>query len=171
MSIPPLVLMERLNAKIKRMTRKRRRVYDREGRSRKWKSMKAASNELCRKRCWLFVDRQKENLTAADASRAFFRNVKAFDSKEKPTVFDVRYHFPGMEDLPVAESFADHFNASFVMPLTHLYNCITLSQNWPKGWKTEFVTPIPKSTAPSQLEIFKIFLAPYSFRKCMNALY
>ena len=37
---------------------------------------------------------------------------------------------------------------SLAMPLTHLYNCITLSQNWPKGWKTEFVTPIPKSTAP-----------------------
>ena len=194
-----------LNAKIKRMIRKRRRVYDREGRSKKWKIMKAASDELCRKRCRLFVDRQKETLTASDASRAFFRNVKAFDSKEKPTVFDVRDLFPDMEDLPVAESLADHFNAisnefdgisegvvpppgpnsigmlsppevvkrlrefkkpksmvlgdifpavinraaiALAMPLTHLYNCITLSQNWPRGWKTEFVTPIPKSTAP-----------------------
>ena len=73
--------------------------------------MKAASDELCRKRCRLFVDRQKETLTVADASRDFFRNVKAFDSKEKPTVFDVRDLFPGMEDLPLAESLADHFNA------------------------------------------------------------
>ena len=194
-----------LNAKIKRMIKKRRRVYDREGRSKKWKDMKATSDELCRKRCKLYVERQKETLTAADASRAFFRNVKAFDSKEKPTVFDVRDIFPGMEDLPVAESLADHFSAisnefqgipeeavplpgpnsigmlspnevvkklrefkkpksmvvgdifpaivnraaiSLAMPLTHLYNCITLTQEWPQCWKTEFVTPIPKSSAP-----------------------
>ena len=84
-----------LNARIKRMIKKRRKVYDREGRSNKWKNMKAASDALCRKRCKLFVDRQKEVLTAADASRAFFRNVKAFDSKEKPRVFDVRDLFPG----------------------------------------------------------------------------
>ena len=194
-----------MNEKIRRMIRKRRKVYDREGRSRKWKEMKAASDALCRKRCAAFVEKQKETLASSDASRAFFRNVKSFDSKEKPVVFDVREIFPGLDDLPVAEALADHFNAisnefnglpssqvpesvpnslemltpgdvvkrlrefkkpksmvvgdifpalvnraaiPLAMPLTHIYNCISLSQNWPSSWKTEFVTPIPKGTAP-----------------------
>ena len=194
-----------LNQKIKNMIKKRRRVYDREGRSKKWKEMKKASDELCRKRCKAFIDRQKQVRSAANASRAFFRNVKAFDSKEKPVVFDVRDLFPGQEDQPVAESLADHFNAisnefnglqdtvippsapnslamltphdvierlrdfkkpksmvngnifpklvnraapALALPLTHIYNSISLSQSWPDTWKTEFVTPIPKSSMP-----------------------
>ena len=100
-----------LNEKIKRMIRKRRKVYDREGRSKKWKEMKKASDELCRKRCRAFVDRQRENLTAADASRTFFKNIKSLDSKKKPTIFDVRDLFPGVGDMPVAEKLANHFNS------------------------------------------------------------
>ena len=194
-----------MNDRIKRMIKKRRRVYDREGRSKKWKDMKTASDELCRKRCQFYVNKQKETLTAPDASRAFFRNVKAFDSKEKPRIFDVRDLYPGGKDEEVAESLADHFtditnefdgldpslvpgpvpNAitmltphdvikrlrefkkpksmvsgdifpvlvnraaiDLAMPLTHIYNCITLSQEWPTDWKTEFVTPIPKGSLP-----------------------
>lgn len=37
---------------------------------------------------------------------------------------------------------------ALAMPLTHIYNCISLSQEWLEGWKTEYVTPIPKGTAP-----------------------
>ena len=36
----------------------RRRVYDKQGRSKKWKAMKAASDDLCRTRCRIFVNRQ-----------------------------------------------------------------------------------------------------------------
>ena len=66
-----------LNQKIKKMIKKGRKVYDKEGRLAKWKAMTAKSNALCRKRCQAFVERQKEVLLAADASRAFFRNDKA----------------------------------------------------------------------------------------------
>lgn len=31
-----------------------------------------------------------------------------------------------------------------VKPITVIYNCITLTATWPKAWKTEYVTVIPK---------------------------
>ena len=194
-----------LNSKLKRMFRKRRLIYDREGRSNKWKAMKSESDEICRKRCKAFLDRQKQTMTAPDAARAFFRNVRAFDSKEKPKVFDVRDLFLSMQEKPTAEALADQFNAisnefdgllqdeipppapnslvtlstadvlgrlksfrkpksmvlgdifpclvnrsatSLALPLTHIFNTITLTQSWPDLWKIEYVTPIPKKTMP-----------------------
>lgn len=104
-----------MNDKIKKIIKKRRKVYDKEGRSAKWKKMKAESNALCRKRCQAFVNKQKLRLQAqaADASRTFFRNVLAFESKEKTAaIFDVRDLYPGQEDRQVAQALLlIHLNA------------------------------------------------------------
>ena len=81
------------NSDVKRRILKRRRVYDRQGRSRKWKKMKAETDKICRNLCSSYIERQKSVLTAPDASRAFYRNVKAFSSKEKPPIFDVKDFF------------------------------------------------------------------------------
>ena len=45
------------------------------------------------------MQRQKTILTAPDASRSFFKNVKACKSKEKPREFDVRELYEGKSDL------------------------------------------------------------------------
>ena len=37
------------------------------------------------------------------------------------------------------------------IPLTDIYNCITESKKWPRCWKVEFVTIIPKKTNPESL--------------------
>ena len=37
------------------------------------------------------------------------------------------------------------------IPLTDIYNCITDSREWPKCWKVEFVTVIPKKNNPESL--------------------
>ena len=96
---------------LKKKIGKRRRVYDKQGRSRKWKSMKSETDLICRKLCGAYIERQKKILTAPDAARAFYRNVKAFNSKEKTPMFDVRDIFPGQEDQSVAEKLAEHFTA------------------------------------------------------------
>ena len=42
--------------------------------------------------------------------------------------------------------------ADFIaIPLTDIYNCITVSRNWPVCWKREYVTIIPKKTNPEGL--------------------
>lgn len=45
-----------------------------------------------------------------DARRNFFRNVKAFKSKDRPQPFDVRSLLPGKTDQEVADSLAVFFN-------------------------------------------------------------
>ena len=66
--------------------------------------------KLVKKRAKNYWDHQKRDLLKADASRVFFKNVKAYSSKEKPAQFDVRSLLPGKTDQEVAESLADHFN-------------------------------------------------------------
>ena len=39
----------------------------------------------------------------------------------------------------------------FAIPLTAIYNDITVSGEWPTTWKKEFVTVIPKGKTPSNL--------------------
>ena len=99
------------NSYIKKRIGKRRKVYDKQGRSRKWKKMKSDTDKICRNLCKNYIEKQKKILTAPDASRAFYRNVKTFKSKEKPPIFDVKDLYPECDDLPIAEKLADHFNA------------------------------------------------------------
>ena len=63
---------------------------------------------------------KKEQLTAVDANRSFFRLVKAFNTPEKPQTFDVRSLQPGATDCAVAEELANFFNriSSEFEPLT-----------------------------------------------------
>ena len=39
----------------------------------------------------------------------------------------------------------------FAIPLTDIYNSITTSGVWPKVWKREFITIIPKKNAPESM--------------------
>ena len=191
--------------KIRRLSRKRRKVYDREGRSPRWKELKKQCKDLYNKRAAVYMEEQKRTLTAPDASRAFLKNVRAYQSKEKPQQFDVRDLYPELADGDIATELAEHFNSiscefdgldptripniepgylpylsipdvvarvlkfrkpkskvkgdifpnlvnrvapSLSIPLTHIFNAITISHEWPALWKVEYVTPIPKKGSP-----------------------
>ena len=199
-SDPPWV-----NNRIRKLSRKRRKVYDREGRSDRWKVLKKQCRDLYNKRAAVYMEEQKKTLTAPDASRAFFKNVRAYQSKEKPQQFDVRDLYPDSTDETIANNLAEHFNAissefdgldasripiagpgflpflsilevatrvtkfrkpkstvrgdifpglvnrvapSLAIPLTHIFNAITITHEWPALWKMEYVTPIPKKGTP-----------------------
>ena len=199
-SDPPWV-----NDRIRKLSKKRRRIYDKEGRSQRWKALKKACRDLYNKRASVYMEEQKKVLTAPDASRAFFKNVKAYQSREKPPQFDIRDLYPQENDDSIALKLADHFNAissefeglrpgevpeaergwlpflsivevaarlrkfrkpksmvkgdifpslvnrvapSLAIPLTHIFNSITTTHQWPDLWKIEYVTPIPKKPVP-----------------------
>ena len=99
-----------INPYVKQLIKKRRRVYHREGRSQKWKDLMKKVRKLVRKRASRYWEHQKRGLLQGDASRLFFKNVKAYSSKERPPQFDVRSILPGLSDPEVAEKLADHFN-------------------------------------------------------------
>ena len=101
-----------INAHVRALVRKRRRIYHREGRSLAWKTLMKKVRKLVRKRAGKYWDHQRRNLLQNDAGRAFFKNVKSYNSKEKPPQFDVRTLFdPGLNDSLVAERLADHFGS------------------------------------------------------------
>ena len=100
-----------INPHVKALIRKRRRVYHREGRSSKWKSLMKKVRKLVRKRASRYWEHQKSTLLSPDAGRTFFKNVKSYNCKERPPQFDVRSLFPaGNSDAQIAEKLADHFN-------------------------------------------------------------
>ena len=100
-----------MNARIRKMIKQRRSIYDREGRSKAWRTLKRKSDRLYKKRARKYMETQKRVLTSGDASRSFYKNVKAYQSREKPPNFDVRDLYPGLRDPEVAEELASHFNS------------------------------------------------------------
>ena len=100
-----------INPYIRHMIKKRRKVYHREGRSVRWKAMMKKVRTLVRKRAKNYWAHQKKDLLKEDASRVFFKNVKAYSSKERPPPFDVRSIFDkSLSDHKIAVKLAGHFN-------------------------------------------------------------
>lgn len=130
-SDPPWV-----NEALRRLTKKRRRVYDREGRSKRWRALKRKAAKLYRDRAEFYMKTQKQKLTASDASRAFYKNVKSYCSREKPPDFNVRDLYPGATDDAVVENLADHFNK-----ISKEFNGIT-----PEQVPSSFSSPLPVLT-------------------------
>ena len=99
------------NNRLRWLIKKRRKIYDREGRSPRYKTMRKKSDKLAKDRASVFLQQQRKLMTSSDACRHFYRNVRAFSTREKPPDFDVRDLYPGQPDGAVAESLAVHFNA------------------------------------------------------------
>ena len=100
-----------INPHVKALIKKRRRVYHREGRSIKWKSLMKKVRKLVKKRAQNYWEHQKRNLLSADAGRTFFKNVKSYNCKERPPQFDVCSLFSStLTDAEISEKLADHFN-------------------------------------------------------------
>ena len=105
-SDPPWV-----NDALRRLSKKRRRVYDKEGRSARWKKLTKKSKKMYRQRAENYINTQKEKLTARDAEKNFYKNIKAYKSREKPPNFNPCNLYPDASEGEVAEKLADHFNA------------------------------------------------------------
>ena len=100
-----------INRHVRTMIKKRRKVYHREGRSPRWKDLMKRVRKLVKKRARKYWDHQKRTLLKPDAARAFFKNAKAYSSREKPANFNVTSLFSSnLSEAQVAERLADHFN-------------------------------------------------------------
>ena len=99
-----------INETLRRLWKKRRKVYDREGRSARWRRLKKKYLEIHMKRAKTYLEIQTAKLTSPDASKHFFKHVKSFSCKERPKHFEIRELFPGFDDKAVAEKLGDHFS-------------------------------------------------------------
>ena len=73
-----------INSAIRKKLQQRRGVYWREGRSAKWKRLKKITEEMISKRQSKYIISQKDALLAKDGERNFFKNVRNYQSKERP---------------------------------------------------------------------------------------
>ena len=100
-----------INDRVRKLWSKRRKNYDKQGRSAAWKKLKKKSDKLVRKRASNYFERQKASFLAPDAAKSFHKHVKVYKSREKASSFDIRDLYQGKTDKQVAEELADHFNA------------------------------------------------------------
>ena len=100
-----------IDDKLRGLWKKRRKVFDTQARSPRWRALKKKSDYRYRTRMRRYLDNLKKNLTSDDASRNFFQLVKAFKSREKPPSFDIHDIYPDKADHDIAEDLATHFNA------------------------------------------------------------
>ena len=145
-----------INRHVRAIIRKRRKVYHREGRSPRWKELMKAVRKLVKKRARNYWKHQKRTLLQKDASRSFFKNAKAYSSREKPASFDVRSLFPGgRSDSEIAEDLADHFNG-----ISSEFNGLD-----PADVPLTYSSPIPFITEQQLVQRLKSFKKPKSMVK------
>ena len=91
--------------------RQRKAVYRLHGRSKDWRRLRYKIEHLLKYRKGQYEKSQKIRLLDKDGERHFFKNVKNYQSKERPIPFDPRSLFPaGLDDAGLATQLADHFN-------------------------------------------------------------
>ena len=119
--------------------RQRKAVYRLQGRSNHWRKLRYRIEKLLKERKKNYEKSQKIRLLDKDAEHHFFKNVKNYQSKERPTPFNPRTLFEaGLSDQEVASRLADHFNA-----ISHEFKPL-------ESWQ------IPR-TNPSPLPVFERF--------------
>ena len=100
-----------INTKIKKLIKARKHIFkETGGRTPEWKKMKKRVADLIDKRCKVYQESQKLVLLQKDPARDFFKQMKNYMSKQRPTPFDPMDMFPGKSKQEVADLLADHFN-------------------------------------------------------------
>ena len=89
---------------IRRISKKKKRVYKREGKSRLWCTLTGKAEEMIEKSKTEFVDRSAEA-----GPKAYFTAIKALAASGTPTPWDVCNLFPEMSEEQAGEEISSYF--------------------------------------------------------------
>ena len=190
-----------MNEVARKKAKRKRRIYQEEGRSRRWWEVLEDLEKYLDEKQENFLTNQRGKLISSDSSKQFYKNVKIFKSADKPKEFNLRDLKPELNYSELANDMEGYFHriSNEFEPLTEeeilrthnrvlpklqpcqvadrmraikkptsrvegdifpklvndvatslcdIYNVITSSKMWPKQWKTEYVTAIPKKAKP-----------------------
>ena len=98
------------NGTARKMVRKKQAIYKSEGKSRRWEEQAVKVEAYLERGRQNFLRNQRDKLLGPDASKNFFKNVKAFRTSEKPKTFNLRDLRPGKSEAEVATEAAAFFN-------------------------------------------------------------
>ena len=194
-----------INRTIRRLFKKKVRIYKKQGRSQRWWDTDALLQAEIKERRNQFVD---DLLAEGNGGSSFYAATKKLASAHQKPAWNVTDLFQGRSDAEVCQEVLDYFgeiaqsgddslkniglprvdgglghfsvertadllkNAKtatsrvegdplvnlskrcpieFAVPVSQIYNKINTSGRWPKSWKTEHLTIIPKMPNPSGL--------------------
>ena len=99
-----------ITEKIRRKIRQRKAIFRRFGRSKVWKNFKKVTDRMIKYRRDLYMQKHKLVITDPDSSRHFFRNVRTYNTAERPTIWDIKTVRPDLTD----EQLAEHLSLFFL---------------------------------------------------------
>ena len=189
---------------IRKKIRARKKIFRKEGRSKKWKRLKQRTDQAIKTKKEAYYKRFKDKATTMNDPALYYKAIRGLKDRNKPQEFNVMDLRPNASQADVREELADFFSAisadfspldrsilpiscqEFVNikpyqieqrlrkckkpksmvdgdifpdlispiagelshPLANIFNDCLNKSVWPKDWKTENVTVIPKCPAP-----------------------
>ena len=98
------------NEVAKKKAKRKRAVFRAEAKSDRWVALQLDLEEYLEKRRQIYLSKQRVNMTGPSAQKEFYKNVKNYQTVERPRSFDVREMRPGRSDIEVADEVAAYFN-------------------------------------------------------------
>ena len=99
-----------ITEKIRKRIRQRKAVFKQHGRSAAWKKLKKVTNKMIKYRRDKYMEKHRIIITSPDASRNFFRNVRTYNTVEKPKIWDIKTLCPDLSDAQLASELSFYFN-------------------------------------------------------------
>ena len=91
-----------ITEKIRKKIRQRKKIFKKQGRSKAWKKLKKMTTKMIKFRRDQYMERHKILLTSPGASALFYRNVRTYNSAEKPAIWNVKSVKPELSDAQLA---------------------------------------------------------------------
>ena len=99
-----------MTSHIRRLVKKRRKLFRRVGRNPTWKKLKALTNRLIKERRENFNAQTREKFLAQTTSKTFHKCVKTFLASEQGVPWTPNSMYQGKTDSEVADELARYFN-------------------------------------------------------------
>ena len=159
-----------INAKAKKMIKKKAAIYRAEGKSRRWEEWLKKVEDYLEARRQGFLQCQRDKFSGPNAVRNFFKNVQSFKNGEKQKTFDVRNLRPGNTDAETAAEAAAFFNriSSEFSPLEPDQIPATYHRELPLLSPAQVADMLVKSKKTSSMVSGDIF--PKLINRCSNYL-
>ena len=154
----------------RKKVKKKKAVFKAESRSPRWKAVRDDLDRYLEKRRVKFLAKQRGNIADPQKCKHFFRNIKAYDSAEKPETFDVKSLKPDGSDSEIAEEIATYFNriSHEFQPLDPFQIPKTYDRQLPMLSVGEVATKLRTCKKPSSRVDGDIF--PVLVKTCANSL-
>ena len=96
--------------KIRKKIKQRKKIFKKQGRSKAWKKLKKITIKMIKYRREKYMEKHKILITSPGASALFYRNVRSYNTPEKPKIWNIKSVKPELSDGELALQLSKFFN-------------------------------------------------------------